>query len=174
MIKKSLNTAFVAAALAVVSIGAFAESRAPEVDAVLNDLHDAASKADYNRYFSHFTEDAVFLGTDPSERWSISEFRTYTKARFDRGNGWTYIPKERHVFLSKDGKVAWFDEKVESQKYGNMRGTGVLVRSGKAWKVAQYSLLKPIPNELFVRIVEMIEPQKASNNPAPKSAAPAQ
>ena len=139
----------VIAGLAAVLIqGSFAQSGVPEVDAVLNDLHDAASKADFNRYFSHFTEGAVFLGTDPSERWPISEFRAYAKLRFERGDGWTYVPKERHVSLSDDGNVAWFDEMTESKKYGNMRGTGVLVKSGKTWKVAQYNLLKRFNAEM--------------------------
>ena len=152
----------VIAVVAVATIpGVLAQSRVPEVDAVLNDFHDAAAKGDYNRYFSHFTEDAIFMGTDPSERWTTAQFRVYARPIFERG-GWTYIPGERHVFLSKDGQVAWFDEKLDSKKYGNMRGTGVLVKSGATWKLAQYNLLKPIPNDLFEKIVGMIEPQKTS------------
>jgi hypothetical protein len=131
----------------------------PQVDAVLNDLHDAASKGDYNRYFSHFAEDAVFLGTDPAERWTTSQFRVYAKPAFELG-GWTYIPVDRHVFLSKERQVAWFDERLDSKKYGSMRGTGVLVKSGTTWKLTQYNLLKPIPNNLFVKIVGMIEALK--------------
>ena len=37
------------------------------VAAVLDDLHDAASKADGPRYFSLFAPDAVFFGTDAGE-----------------------------------------------------------------------------------------------------------
>lgn len=132
-----------------------AQTQAAGVDAVLNDLHDAAAKGDFNRYFSHFTDDAVFLGTDASERWTTSEFRAYAKPRFEKG-GWAYTPVKRNVFFSKDGQVAWFDETVASKKYGNMRGTGVLVKSGVTWKLAQYNLLKPIPNDLFEKIVGII------------------
>jgi ketosteroid isomerase-like protein len=162
MIMNPLRIAFAAYMLSVLGAAAPRSHPQPliisEVDAVLNDLHDAASKADFNRYFSHFTEEAVFLGTDPSERWTVPEFRAYTEARFERGNGWLYVPKERHVFLSKDRSIAWFDEITESRKYGHMRGTGVLVRSQEIWKVAQYNLSKPIPNQLFRQIVDMIEP----------------
>jgi ketosteroid isomerase-like protein len=139
---------------------AYAQSQLAGVDAVLNDFHDAAAKGDFNRYFSHFTDDAVFLGTDASERWTTSEFRAYAKSRFERG-GWTYTPVKRNVFFSKDGQVAWFDETVASKKYGNMRGSGVLVKTGTTWKVAQYNLLKPIPNDLFDKVVGMIDDQKA-------------
>jgi ketosteroid isomerase-like protein len=135
---------------------AFAQPQAAGVDAVLNDLHDAAAKGDFNRYFSHFTDDAVFLGTDASERWTTSEFRVYAKPRFERG-GWAYTPVKRNVFVSKDGQVAWFDETVASKKYGNMRGTGVLVKAGTTWKLAQYNLLKPIPNDLFDKVVGIID-----------------
>jgi ketosteroid isomerase-like protein len=138
-----------------------AQPQVAGVDAVLNDLHDAASKGDFIRYFSHFADDAVFLGTDASERWTTSEFRAYAKSRFEHG-GWTYTPIKRNVFLSKDGQVAWFDETVASKKYGNMRGTGVLVKSGTTWKLAQYNLLKPIPNDLFDKIVGLIETQRAT------------
>ena len=133
-----------------------AQPQVAGVEAVLNDFHDAAAKGDYTRYFSHFTDDAVFLGTDPSERWTTSEFKVYAKPRFERG-GWAYTPVKRNVFISKDGQTAWFDETVSSKKYGLMRGTGVLVKSGTTWKLAQYNLLKPIPNDLFDKTVETIE-----------------
>lgn len=132
------------------------QSQVPEIDAVLNDLHDAASKADYNRYFSHFSEQAIFLGTDNSERWTTPQFRDYAKDRF----GWTYIPQQRCVFLSPDKSVAWFDETLESPKYHDMRGTGVLVKSGNAWKLTQYNLVKPIPNAVFTDVVAMGEFKK--------------
>src|ERR1700683_1072645 len=91
-----------------------AQPQVAGVEAVLNDFHDAAAKGDYTRYFSHFADDAVFLGTDPSERWTTSEFRVYAKSAFERG-GWTYVPVKRNVFLSKDGQVAWFDESLASK-----------------------------------------------------------
>jgi hypothetical protein len=38
------------------------------VAGVLDDWHDAAAKADEPRYFAHFSSDAVFMGTDATER----------------------------------------------------------------------------------------------------------
>ena len=43
----------------------------------LDSFHDAAAVADGARYFALFPADAVFLGTDASERWSGAEFRTF-------------------------------------------------------------------------------------------------
>lgn len=123
---------------------------------VLDDFHDAASHADFDRYFSHFARNAVFIGTDASERWTVGEFRSYAKARFDAGDGWTYVPRVRHVDFSPGGSVAWFDEILDNDHYGTTRSTGVLVREGGGWKVAQYHLTIPIPNELADRVVAMI------------------
>ena len=45
------------------------------IDAALDDWHRAASAADEARYFSHLADDAVFLGTDATERWDVRAFR---------------------------------------------------------------------------------------------------
>ena len=57
------------------------------VAAVLDDLHEAASEADGERYFNLYAENAIFLGTDLTERWTIEAFKTYAQARFDQGVG---------------------------------------------------------------------------------------
>src|SRR6185503_3178798 len=64
---------------------------------VLDDWHQAASVADGARYFGHMAEDAVYLGTDASERWTLPEFRSFCEPYFSKGVGWTYEPRERHV-----------------------------------------------------------------------------
>ncbi len=126
------------------------------VAAVLDDFHDAASEGDGERYFSHFAPDAVFFGTDATERWTLSEFRAYALKRFEQGTSWTYHPRARHVFLAADGDTAWFDEVLVNEKYGQCRGTGVLVRLDGQWRIAQYNLTIPIPNEIALDVVEMI------------------
>ena len=128
-----------------------------EVRAVLDDFHKAASDADYARYFGHFAKESIFIGTDITERWTLEEFKTYAKPAFDAGNGWTYVPQSRHVYLAEDGQTAWFDEILLSERFGETRGTGVLVMEGGAWKVAQYHLTLPVPNELIFDLVDMIK-----------------
>jgi ketosteroid isomerase-like protein len=130
------------------------------VSAVLDALHDAASKADFDRYFGLFAENAVFLGTDATERWSVADFQAYAKPIFDRGRGWTYTPTGRHVYLARDGQTAWFDEALENANLGETRGTGVLVKEGGTWKIAQYNLTIPIPNALARDVVRQIRAAK--------------
>ncbi len=130
------------------------------VSAVLDNLHDAASKADYKRYFSNYSTHAIFFGTDITERWPIDEFKAYTKARFEKGSGWTYNKTSRYIYFSADKKTAWFDEILVNENYGETRGTGVLILKNNAWKVVQYHLTIPIPNALAREVVSMIKKQK--------------
>ena len=62
--------------------------------------------------------------------------------------------------FSEDKKTAWFDELLMNQSYGECRGTGVMVLENGAWKIAQYHLTIPIPNELAREVVSMIRKLK--------------
>jgi hypothetical protein len=122
--------------------------------AVLDDFHDAAAKADYARYFSHWTEESVFLGTDATERWVGNQFGAFAKPIFDKGKGWTYRPHDRHI--SGAGETVFFDELLDNEKLGLCRGSGVLRRVGAEWKVMQYNLSISVPNEKALQVAELI------------------
>ena len=128
------------------------------IDSTLNAFHDAAAKADGRRYFSLFTDDGVFIGTDASERWTVKEFRAYAEPHFSKGQGWVYTPRSRRVVIADVPCkcIAWFDELLDSKNYGTSRGTGVLVKKNSAWKIAQYALTFPIPNDLAKGMTEEI------------------
>ena len=123
---------------------------------VLDAFHEAASKADEEAYFGLFAPEGVFLGTDGTERWTVQEFRAYAHPHFAKGTGWTYVPEERHVQLSPDGRVAWFDERLRNEKYGELRGSGVLRAVDGRWRVAQYNLLFTVPNDKAEAVVALI------------------
>lgn len=127
-----------------------------EVARTLDDWHDAAAKADEERYFAHFAEGGVFLGTDMTERWTVPDFRTYAHPHFAKGKAWTMRATRREITFV--GTAAWFDEDLETARLGPARGSGVLVRddAGK-WKIAQYNLSVPIPNEKFGEVRALID-----------------
>jgi len=127
-----------------------------EVNACVEAWHAAAARADEEAYFRALAPGAVFLGTDGSERWNVEEFRAYSHPHFASGRGWTYIPSQRQIAFSADGRTAWFDERLDNAKYGELRGTGVLVRIGAGWRIAHYSMSFPIPNDLTLEVVERI------------------
>jgi hypothetical protein len=124
---------------------------------MLDDWYDAADKGDGQRYFSYFADDAIFLGTDPDERWRLPEFRARFASFFDGHHAWTYVPKERHVLFSEDHETGWFDEKLVSPKYGLLRGTGVVIRERGKWKIEQYSLTFLIPNAATKKVMEALQ-----------------
>ncbi len=123
---------------------------------VLDDWHAAAAAADEARYFGQMTEDAVFLGTDPGERWTKEQFRAYAHPHFAKGKAWSFRPVRRSVSVSADRTVAWFDEDLATPNLGPCRGSGVLVRDGPEWKIVQYNLSVPIPNGIFAEVRRLI------------------
>ena len=127
------------------------------VDEVLDSLHDAAAKADEKRYFGHFAPAATFVGTDALERWSLGEFKAFALPYFQEESAWTYVPFERHITFSSNFKTAWFDEKLRNEKYGETRGSGVLVEQSGRWRLAHYVLSFPIPNEVAPKVVELVK-----------------
>lgn len=137
-------------------------SAAESIAEMLDDFHDAAAKADAGRYFAHFADNAVFLGTDPAERWTLTEFRAWADPYFKRDSAWTYHAVERHVDVSKGGDVGWFDEVVRNEKYGDLRGTGVVLLEDGRWKVAQYNLTFLVPNESADAVLKVINDKHAT------------
>jgi ketosteroid isomerase-like protein len=148
----------------MVAFGGAGESRARAVESIadmLDSFHAAAAAADENGYFAHFTENAVFLGTDPVERWPLAEFRAWAAPHFQGDSAWTYHAVERHVEVAPCGDVGWFDEVVRNEKYGDLRGTGVVLLVDGRWRIAQYNLTFTIPNEDAGAVLDLIKARSA-------------
>ncbi|HEY1225240.1 MAG TPA: nuclear transport factor 2 family protein [Brevundimonas sp.] len=130
-----------------------------EAAAVLDRMHAAASTADGAVYFAQFTPDARFIGTDAGERWSLAEFRAYAEPYFAQGRGWTYAPRDRVMTLAPlDCRcVVWFDELLDNASYGETRGSGVLRLTEDGWKIEQYVLSIPVPNDKARAVVALIQ-----------------
>jgi ketosteroid isomerase-like protein len=136
-----------------------------EISRVLDDFHDAATKADEARYFGHLRQDAVFLGTDATERWDKEAFRAYAHPHFAKRKAWSFRAIRRATVVGAGGQVAWFDEDLATQNMGPARGSGVLLREaeGSTWKIAHYNLSVTIPNERFAAVKRLL----AGEAPAP-------
>jgi hypothetical protein len=162
--RRSLLALLILASPIVMSAQSTASEKA--INFTLDQLHDAASKADGARYFKLYTDDAVYIGTDASERWTIREFRAFAEPYFSKGTGWTYKPRSRHVTIADIPChcVAWFDELLDSESYGTSRGAGVLVLRNGSWKISQYALTFPIPNDLAKGMTSEIRAFDAKKN----------
>ena len=123
-----------------------AEDELIMIDALIDGLHRDAHQGNFKTYFGRYSSNAVFLGTDKTERWTIEEFKVYAKPAFEDGHGWTYEVIERN--WEGHGKTRWFDEILFNEKLGHCRGTGVVKFSDGEWKIAHYALTMLIPNAI--------------------------
>lgn len=154
---------FIIPVLIGIAMGCSGQSQSVEVEkkainTTLDDWHLAASEANFERYFSHFASDsAIFMGTDATERWTVAEFKPWAKPHFDDGQAWDFTPVDRHVYLSDNRKTAWFDESLDTPNLGPARGSGVLIKQEKKWKITHYNLSIPIPNAIVDTVVKQID-----------------
>lgn len=130
-------------------------SQKPDIDKMLNDWHKAAADGNFNGYFGAFTADAVFIGTEAAENWNMEQFKAFSKPYFDKGKAWDFKPVERHIYLSADGKTAWFDELLDTWMK-ICRGSGVLVKENGKWKIKHYVLSMTIPNDDVDGVIKII------------------
>ncbi|WP_206486509.1 nuclear transport factor 2 family protein [Thalassotalea sp. G2M2-11] len=128
-----------------------------KLDQTLDNFHQAASEADFERYFSLLAEESIFLGTDATERWTKQQFAEYVKPYFARGQGWTYVSTERNFSPIAGTNLVFFDELLENDNYGQCRGTGVLRLNNGQWQILQYNLSVMVPNQLAKSVVSLIQ-----------------
>ena len=98
-----------------------------QINTMLDSFNAAAAKADFNTYFNFYTDDAIFTGTDATERWDKNEF---------------------DELLNTQMKIC--------------RGSGVLVKQGKDWKVQQYILSATVPNDILNTVIKLKAPVEDS------------
>ena len=130
-----------------------------KINALLDGLHQDAHEGNFETYFNRYTSDAIFLGTDKTERWTIEEFKSYAKPAFADGHGWTYKVIERN--WEGEGNTKWFDEILFNEKLGHCRGTGVVELINGEWKIAHYALTMLVPNSIAADVG--LRPKKQIN-----------
>jgi hypothetical protein len=142
-----------------IAISSFAQSSNAEkiINETIDTWHKAASEANFKTYFELMTEDAVFIGTDANEYWNKQEFQNYAKPHFDKGKAWSFTALERHVYFDASRNTAWFDELLNTQMK-ICRGSGVIVKVGKQWKIKHYVLSMTIPNDSSKAVIAIKAP----------------
>jgi hypothetical protein len=138
-------------------VGLFQSDPATTIGKLLDDWHAAAARADEEAYFKPLSAESVYLGTDATERWNKEEFRKFAHPHFAKGKAWSFKSVRRSISISKDGKVAWFDEDLATPNLGPCRGSGVLVLEEGTWKITQYNLAATIPNDKFPAVKKLLD-----------------
>lgn len=123
---------------------------------VVDNWHIAAAMADEEAFFGAMTPDAVYIGTDASERWKREELRAWAKEFFAGESAWEFKPSGRHITIDSNGRTAWWDEVLET-KMGVCRGSGILVKTPEGWKIQHYHLSVTLPNEKMPDFLDLIK-----------------
>ena len=131
------------------------EKEISAIDVLINNWHNAAASINQELYFSFIDEQGIYIGTDSTEIWTKQEFYAWSTPHFEKKKTWTFKATQRHVYLSDDKTTAWFDELIDYGK-GTLRGSGVLQRRPDGWKIMQYVLSVPVPNEKFTPVMDLI------------------
>jgi hypothetical protein len=117
-----------------------------EINQLLDNWHKAAADADLEKFFGFMTQNATYIGTDPSERWTRQEFFNFSKPYFEKETTWDFKAFDRKIYTSKDQKTIWLDELLNTWM-GVCRGSGVLSIENGKYKITHYHLSVTIKNE---------------------------
>lgn len=128
-----------------------------QINTLLDNWHKAAAEVRFEAYFNALAEESIFIGTDATENWNKKQFMAFAKPFFDKGKAWNFTALERHIYFSVDKKIAWFDELLNTQMK-ICRGSGVLIKEGKVWKIKHYVLSMTIPNDNVNEVIKIKAP----------------
>jgi len=152
------------ALLSVISIAVLAQKNpsgsvakiTPEdrLNSLLDTWHKNATLAKFDEYFAATSDNFVFYGTAPAEKWDKEAFKTFCKPYFDSTRTWRFTPSNRVWNFSTDGKTAWFDEDLQTWML-DCRGSGVCEKTKQGWKLAYYNLSVVIENEKIQEFIKL-------------------
>jgi len=125
-----------------------------DINTLLDNWHLAATNANLDAYFSAFDDQAIYIGTDASERWTKAEFFDFCEPYFNKGKAWDFKAFDRKIYFSEDGKTAWFNELLNTWM-GVCRASGVLSLKDGVWKISHYQLSVTVKNEKMKEFLEI-------------------
>jgi len=129
-------------------------SEKEKIHTVIDNWHKAAAMANFDNYFNALANNSIFIGTDATENWNKTDFQTYAKPYFDKGKAWHFKVLERHIYFNDTGKIAWFDELLDTQMK-ICRGSGVLSFENNKWLIKHYVLSMTIPNDVSNEVIQI-------------------
>lgn len=125
------------------------------ISTLLDHWHEDAAEARFEPYFSLFSSQGIYIGTDAKEVWTVDEFKSFAKPYFDKGKAWSFTAKGRNIYTSNDGNIVWFDELLDTWM-GTCRGSGVFQKYDEKWKLEHYVLSLTIPNDKMDSVISEI------------------
>ncbi len=132
------------------------------IDQMLTRFRNAAENADAKEYFGCLDKDGIFLGTDEKERFTLETLKATFEPYFVKGIGWKRDIKQRYIFVGPSNQIGWFEEHAQRENLGAMRTTGVVRKTDDGWKIVQYNVSFPVPNEVVSDVAAIIRKSKES------------
>lgn len=122
------------------------EEQIVSLNQFMDSWHLAAAEANAEEFFGRMREDAIYIGTDKSERWLRDDLRKWSAKAFARESAWTFVASERNWQVHPDQQFAICDELLITWM-GPCRATAVLTWEKEGWKIIHYQLSVTIDNE---------------------------
>ena len=136
---------------------ASAQTKNPEIHQFIDLWHKAASDANATSFFGSMADNAIYIGTDATERWTKSEFEKFARPYFDKGKAWDFKAYSRDLHVTSDGRIVWFSELLNTWM-GVCRGSGILTKTEEgSWKIQQYHLSVTVPNDLIRDFITLVD-----------------
>lgn len=146
--------------IALIFSGMYSQDVKENINIIIDQWHKDAAESNFDAYFGAMSNDGVFIGTDALENWTVSEFKEFSKPFFEEKNTWDFKSLERNIYSNSGNNIVWFDELLDTWM-GICRGSGVLLKDKKDWKIVHYVLSIAIPNE---NIKEVIATKKENDD----------
>jgi ketosteroid isomerase-like protein len=127
-----------------------------ELNTLIDNWHRAAAEAKGDAFFGFMAPDAIYIGTDASERWTKDQFVSFAKPYFDKGKAWDFKSYDRDLHVTSQGDCAWFSESLTTWM-GVCRGSGVLRKTTEGWKIEQYHLSVTVPNDIIRDFISLVD-----------------
>jgi len=127
-----------------------------DLNTLIDNWHRAAAEAKGDAFFGAMAPNAVYIGTDASERWTKDQFISFAKPYFDKGKAWDFKPYDRDLHVTSQGDCAWFSELLTTWM-GVCRGSGVLRKTPDGWKIEQYHLSVTVPNDIIRDFISLVD-----------------
>ncbi len=121
----------------------------------LDEWHDDAAHSRM-AYFDKIAADGVYIGTDKSERWQREEFKAWAQAFFKRPVAWAFKAFNRHIAMTPDQSILWFDEQLHTQM-GICQASGVVRKTETGFEILHYQLSIAVPNDAINAVVAAVK-----------------
>ena len=122
----------------------------------LSSVEPVAAIGDSVGFFSRMTEDALYLGTDETERWTRTTMGKDLGKFFNGKKAWHFIAYNRIYTALDDKNTILFDESLKTWM-GPCKSTGMLRKVKGKWLISYYNLNVAVSNAVVKDYLKLLK-----------------